>query len=89
MQYGDCKDKTTLLISMLNLVGIKAYPVLISVAPHERVDTTLPLLSQFNHMIAAIPTTTNAFIWLDSYCLNLQLWLSTIYHARTHRISYF
>ncbi len=65
MQYGDCKDKTTLLISMLDLVGIKAYPVLVSVAPHERVDTILPSLSQFNHMIAAIPTSTNTYIWLD------------------------
>ena len=65
MQYGDCKDKTTLLISMLDLAGIKAYPLLMSVAPHERVDTTLPLLSQFNHMITAIPTGTNTYIWLD------------------------
>ena len=65
MQYGDCKDKTTLLISMLDLVGIKAYPVLMSVAPHERVDTTLPLLSQFNHMITAIPTGANTHTWLD------------------------
>ena len=65
MQYGDCKDKTTLLISMLDLVGIKAYPVLISVSPYERVDTVLPALNQFNHMIAAIPTATNTYIWLD------------------------
>ena len=65
MQYGDCKDKTTLLISMLDLVGIKAYPVLISIAPYERVDTSLPALSQFNHMIAAIPTGANTYIWLD------------------------
>ena len=64
-QYGDCKDKTTLLISMLDLVGIKAYPVLMSVAPHERVDTTLPALSQFNHIIAAIPANPNTYIWLD------------------------
>lgn len=65
MQYGDCKDKTTLLISMLDLVGIRAYPVLISVSPYERVDTTLPALNQFNHMIAAIPTADNTYIWLD------------------------
>ena len=64
-QYGDCKDKTTLLISMLDVAGIKAHPVLVSVAPHERVDTTLPLLSQFNHVITAIPTGTNTYIWLD------------------------
>ncbi len=65
-QYGDCKDKTTLLISMLDLVGIKAYPCLISVAPQERIDTTLPFLSQFNHMIAAIPTGMDTYIWLDA-----------------------
>ena len=65
MQYGDCKDKTTLLISMLDLAGIKAYPVLIGLAPHERVETTLPSLSQFNHMIAAVPTGPDTYIWLD------------------------
>ena len=65
MQYGDCKDKTTLLISMLDLAGIKAYPVLLSVAPYERIDTTLPSLSQFNHMVTAIPTSPDTYIWLD------------------------
>ena len=66
MQYGDCKDKTTLLISMLDLAGIKAYPCLVSMAPNERIDTTLPFLSQFNHMIAAVPTGTDTYIWLDA-----------------------
>ncbi len=66
MQYGDCKDKTTLLISMLDLAGIKAYPCLISMAPYQRVDTTLPFLSQFNHMITAVPTGVDTYIWLDT-----------------------
>lgn len=66
MQYGDCKDKTTLLISMLDLAGIKAYPCLISMAPHERVDTALPFPRQFNHMIAAVPTGADTYIWLDT-----------------------
>ena len=65
VQYGDCKDKTTLLISMLDLVGIKAYPVMMSMAPYERIDTALPALNQFNHMIAAIPTGSDTYIWLD------------------------
>lgn len=64
-QYGDCKDKTTLLISMLDLVGIKAYPVMLSTSPYQRIDTTLPSLSQFNHMIAAIPKGKENYIWLD------------------------
>ncbi len=65
-QYGDCKDKTTLLISMLDLVGIKAYPVMLSTSPYQRVDTALPSLSQFNHMIAAIPAGNDNYIWLDA-----------------------
>ncbi len=65
-QYGDCKDKTTLLISMLDIVGIKAYPVMVSTSPFERVDTDLPSLSQFNHMIAAISKDNGEYIWLDT-----------------------
>lgn len=65
-QYGDCKDKTTLLISMLDLVGIKAYPVMVSTDPYETIDTTLPSLSQFNHMIAAIPMDKDNYIWMDA-----------------------
>ena len=64
-QYGDCKDKTTLLISMLDIVGIKAYPVMLSTSPYERIDTSLPSLSQFNHMITAVPKDDTEYIWLD------------------------
>ena len=65
-QYGDCKDKTTLLISMLDLIGIRAYPVMVNTTPYEKVDTTLPSLSQFNHMIAAIPIDKDNYIWMDA-----------------------
>ncbi len=65
-QYGDCKDKTTLLISMLDLVGIKAYPVLLSTSPYQRIDKSIPSLSQFNHMIAAVPKNSKEYLWLDT-----------------------
>ncbi len=65
-RYGDCKDKTTLLITMLELAGIKAYPVMISAAPYERVNTDLPSLNQFNHMLAAIPLGGDNYIWMDA-----------------------
>ena len=65
-QYGDCKDKTTLLIAMLELVGIRAYPVLINPSPYERTDIELPSLNQFSHMLAAIPTEKGGYIWLDA-----------------------
>ena len=64
--YGDCKDKTTLLITMLDLVGVKAFPVLLSPSPYERLDTDLPSLGQFSHMITAVPNSKDNYIWLDA-----------------------
>ncbi len=51
-RYGDCKDKTTLLISMLQVAGIKAFYV--PVDDHRGVvDPKAPSLVG-NHMITAI-----------------------------------
>ena len=71
-RYGDCKDKTTLIISMLQLVGIEAFPVLLSPSPYERIDLELPSVSQFSHIIVAIPRGDLAqqeetdYLWLDA-----------------------
>ena len=51
-RYGDCKDKTTLVISMLRCLGIRAFPVMINALPHEKIDVDLPSPGQFNHVIA-------------------------------------
>ena len=66
MRYGDCKDKTTLLIAMLNLVGIKAFPVLLNPTPYERVDIEIPSLGQFSHVITAVPRDDGSYLWLDA-----------------------
>jgi transglutaminase-like putative cysteine protease len=50
--YGDCKDKATLFIALLGRMGITAYPVLLSSSGDA--DSTLPSISQFDHMIAAM-----------------------------------
>lgn len=65
VRYGDCKDKTTLMISMLDLVGIEAFPVMLNPAPYQRVDLEIPSLGQFSHLIAAIPRGDGYYIWLD------------------------
>ncbi|HEY0758091.1 MAG TPA: DUF3857 and transglutaminase domain-containing protein [Acidisarcina sp.] len=51
-RYGDCKDKATLLISMLNAVGVRATWVLVD-THRGFVDPSLPSM-QGNHAIAAI-----------------------------------
>lgn len=65
VRYGDCKDKTTLMITMLDLVGIEAFPVMLNPAPYQRIDLELPSLGQFSHLIGAIPRSDGNYIWLD------------------------
>jgi hypothetical protein len=51
-RYGDCKDKTTLLISMLQAVGIRAHYLHVD-GERGIIDPNTPSLAG-NHMIAAI-----------------------------------
>ena len=62
-QYGDCKDKHTLLASLLQAVGITAYPALISSGTN--IDPDVPSVSQFNHVITVLPRGNN-YLWLDT-----------------------
>ena len=53
-RYGDCKDKTTLLISMLQAVGIRAHYLVVAAGPlHGAIDPEAPSLIA-NHVITAI-----------------------------------
>jgi transglutaminase-like putative cysteine protease len=51
--YGDCKDKVALFRSLLAEAGIPSAAVLANTESY--VDSTVPSLFQFNHVIAAIP----------------------------------
>ena len=62
-QYGDCKDKHTLLASMLAATGRQAYPVLINSA--RKLDVDIPSPGQFDHVITAIPL-GNDTLWADT-----------------------
>ncbi len=62
-QYGDCKDKHTLLAAMLQAANIRSDAVLI---PFSRdLDMSTPSPSQFDHVITAVPT-EHGLIWMDS-----------------------
>ncbi len=62
-QYGDCKDKHTLLQAMLAAEKIDAEPVLIG--SEVRVNEALPMPSQFDHMITLVKLKDHD-VWLDS-----------------------
>ena len=52
--YGDCKDKANLMRALLSVVGIPAYPVLVSADDPRFVRSEWPSPTQFNHAILAI-----------------------------------
>lgn len=53
-KYGDCKDKSTLLLSMLKSAGIPAYYVLIPTTSTGNLIKDFPYPFQFNHCIVAV-----------------------------------
>ena len=53
-KYGDCKDKSTLLISMLMAAGISANYVLIPTHDRGNLIKDFPYPDQFNHCIVAV-----------------------------------
>jgi tetratricopeptide (TPR) repeat protein/transglutaminase-like putative cysteine protease len=62
-QYGDCKDKHTLLAALLKSVGIQAYPALIS--SMTAVDADVPSPGQFNHVITVV-VKGDTLSWMDT-----------------------
>ena len=62
-RYGDCKDLTILMISMLREAGITAYPALMRTRNEGAVITDFPV-NQFNHVLACVPTATDT-LWLE------------------------
>lgn len=51
-RFGDCKDKTTLFVSLARHMGVTSYPVL--VRADGWVDSLQPSIRQFDHVIAAV-----------------------------------
>ncbi len=62
-QYGDCKDKHTLLAAMLQAADIPSDAVLIPFS--RQLDIDVPSPSQFDHLITAVPV-GGELIWMDS-----------------------
>lgn len=61
-RYGDCKDQTILLISLLKAIGIDAYPALINPYPYEE-NLDIPV-NNFVHLITYLPLADKE-LWLD------------------------
>ncbi len=62
-EYGDCKDKHTLLASLLEASGYHASSVLINSS--RKLDPDIPSPSQFDHVFTMVPLGKEE-VWMDS-----------------------
>ena len=62
-QYGDCKDKNTLLAALLEAEGLHSSTVLINAS--RKLDPDMPSPSQFNHAITMLPLGKEE-VWMDT-----------------------
>ena len=61
-KYGVCRDKAALLVSLLRVAGLKAYPVLINVGC--KLDPEVPS-PDFNHAIAGVELSPDHYLLMD------------------------
>lgn len=73
--YGDCKDKSTLLVGLLREAGIAAQVALVATGPGEDVEPDLPGLGRFDHAIVRVPPAAGeegdgdgegGVVWIDA-----------------------
>ena len=72
-KYGDCKDKATLLVTMLRAAGIPSYVALLNAGSRMNVPADLPGMGLFDHAIVYVPgepahgkTPAVAPLWIDA-----------------------
>ena len=63
-EYGDCKDKHTLLATLLKATGYDAWPALMN-ASNMKIDPDLPSPGQFDHVITVVPRGSDVW-WMDT-----------------------
>ena len=63
-RFGDCKDKSLLLCTMLRQMDIEAYPALVNTNYLDQVKTWLPTTQAFNHCIVLVELLGKK-VWID------------------------
>jgi len=68
-RFGDCKDKSLLLTTMLDQLGVHAFPALVSTRYRSHVGEYHPSAALFNHMIVRAEFDGQVY-WLDPSILH-------------------
>ncbi|MEJ2456235.1 MAG: DUF3857 domain-containing protein [Candidatus Thiodiazotropha sp.] len=77
-RYGDCKDKTRLLVSLLRGLGIEAYPALVNTHSGVYLKDALPSQLEFDHVIVLARLNGRNY-WLDPTRTHQRGDLETLY----------
>lgn len=64
-RFGDCKDKSWLMVTMLREMGIEAYPVLINTAYGESLHQFLPSPNAFDHVVVNVVDSEGHSLFYD------------------------
>lgn len=64
-RYGDCKDKSLLLVSMLNANCIEAHMVLVNASRNEHIADYIPTYYAFNHAVVTA-NVNGKQVWVDA-----------------------
>lgn len=62
--YGDCKDKSLLMVAALNQLGIQAWPALTHTSDGRGLPDRMPSVGAFNHVIVKAELNGRTY-WLD------------------------
>ncbi|WP_165569586.1 DUF3857 domain-containing transglutaminase family protein [Corallincola luteus] len=79
-RYGDCKDKSLLLATMLNAIDVQAAPVLVSTESRHTIAQFLPAYNLFNHVITTFDFDGKRY-WVDPTMSHQALTLEAISQA--------
>lgn len=63
-RFGDCKAKTVLLLALLHGLGIEAHPVAVNALDGGGLDSRLPMIGLFNHVLVRAVIDGKTY-WLD------------------------
>ncbi|WNG45855.1 DUF3857 domain-containing protein [Archangium minus] len=63
-RFGDCKDKSLLLVTLLRGLGIEAHPALVNTELQRTLDTRLPSPGAFDHVIVQVRLDGEEY-WMD------------------------
>ena len=64
-RYGDCKDKTALLVALLRAGGVNAWPALVSSSRGQTLDGWAPSPQAFDHAIVKAVSASGEPLWID------------------------